>query len=101
MIDAYSTGYAVEKDTSGLPASKLGLSSVVGFTRPLAADLILDDYQRAPRARTRPAASRLGRLIARLAVLQGDHPAFAQVVDRRLRRPSRVDVAKRFQPGPR
>ena len=34
-------------------------------------------------------------------VRQGDQPASAQVVDRRLRRPSRVDVAKRFQSGPR
>jgi cell wall-associated NlpC family hydrolase len=35
MIDAYETGYPVEVDTYGLPASKGGLSPVVGFTRPL------------------------------------------------------------------
>ena len=35
MIDAYATGYPVEEDTYGLPASKEGLSPVVGFTRPL------------------------------------------------------------------
>ena len=35
MIDAYETGYPVEEDTYGLPASKGGLSPVVGFTRPL------------------------------------------------------------------
>jgi hypothetical protein len=34
MIDAYETGYPVEEDTYGLPASKGGLSAVVGFTRP-------------------------------------------------------------------
>jgi len=34
MIDAYATGYDVEYDTYGLPASKGGLSPVVGFTRP-------------------------------------------------------------------
>ena len=34
MIDAYETGYPVEVDTYGLPASKGGLSPVVGFTRP-------------------------------------------------------------------
>ena len=34
MIDAYATGYPVEEDTYGLPASKGGLSPVVGFTRP-------------------------------------------------------------------
>ena len=34
MIDAYATGYPVEYDTYGLPASKGGLSPVVGFTRP-------------------------------------------------------------------
>ncbi len=34
-----------------------------------------------------------------LSVLQGDQPPPAPVVNRRLRRPSRVDVAKRFQPG--
>jgi cell wall-associated NlpC family hydrolase len=34
MIDAYATGYGVEYDTYGLPASKPGLSPVVGFTRP-------------------------------------------------------------------
>lgn len=34
MIDAYATGYGVEYDTYGLPASKGGLSPVVGFTRP-------------------------------------------------------------------
>jgi cell wall-associated NlpC family hydrolase len=34
MIDAYETGYPVEEDTYGLPASKGGLSPVVGFTRP-------------------------------------------------------------------
>jgi cell wall-associated NlpC family hydrolase len=33
MIDAYATGYSVEEDTYGLPASKGGLSPVVGFTR--------------------------------------------------------------------
>jgi len=36
MIDAYATGYGVEYDTYGLPASKGGLSPVVGFTRPVA-----------------------------------------------------------------
>jgi hypothetical protein len=35
MIDAYATGSPVEEDTYGLPASKGGLSQVVGFTRPL------------------------------------------------------------------
>jgi cell wall-associated NlpC family hydrolase len=35
MIDAYATGYGVEEDTYGLPASKGGLSPVTGFTRPL------------------------------------------------------------------
>jgi cell wall-associated NlpC family hydrolase len=35
MIDAYATGYGVEYDTYGLPASKGGLSPVAGFTRPL------------------------------------------------------------------
>jgi peptidoglycan DL-endopeptidase CwlO len=34
MIDAYATGFDVEYDTYGLPASKGGLSPVVGFTRP-------------------------------------------------------------------
>jgi cell wall-associated NlpC family hydrolase len=34
MINAYATGYPVEEDTYGLPASKGGLSPVVGFTRP-------------------------------------------------------------------
>jgi cell wall-associated NlpC family hydrolase len=34
MIDAYATGYDVEEDTYGLPASKGGLSPVVGFSRP-------------------------------------------------------------------
>jgi len=34
MIDAYATGYPVEYDTYGLPASKGGLSPVIGFTRP-------------------------------------------------------------------
>ena len=34
MIDAYETGHPVEEDTYGLPASKGGLSPVVGFTRP-------------------------------------------------------------------
>jgi cell wall-associated NlpC family hydrolase len=34
MIDAYATGYDVEYDTYGLPASKGGLSPVTGFTRP-------------------------------------------------------------------
>jgi cell wall-associated NlpC family hydrolase len=34
MIDAYATGYGVEYDTYGLPASKPGLSAVVGFTHP-------------------------------------------------------------------
>jgi cell wall-associated NlpC family hydrolase len=34
MIDAYMTGYPVEEDTYGLPASKGGLSPIVGFTRP-------------------------------------------------------------------
>jgi cell wall-associated NlpC family hydrolase len=34
MIDAYATGYGVEYDTYGLPASKGGLSPVAGFTRP-------------------------------------------------------------------
>ena len=35
MIDAYATGYNVEYDTYGLPASKGGLSPVIGFTRPV------------------------------------------------------------------
>jgi peptidoglycan DL-endopeptidase CwlO len=35
MIDAYETGYPVEEDTYGLPASKGGLSPVTGFTRPM------------------------------------------------------------------
>ena len=35
MIDAYATGYTVEEDTYGLPASKGGLSPAVGFTRPV------------------------------------------------------------------
>ena len=35
MIDAYATGYGVEYDTYGLPASKGGLSPVSGFTRPV------------------------------------------------------------------
>ncbi len=35
MIDAYATGYGVEYDSYGLPASKGGLSPVVGFTRPV------------------------------------------------------------------
>jgi hypothetical protein len=34
MIDAYATGYPVEEDTYGLPASKSGLSPATGFTRP-------------------------------------------------------------------
>ena len=34
MIDAYAAGYGVEYDSYGLPASKAGLSPVVGFTRP-------------------------------------------------------------------
>jgi cell wall-associated NlpC family hydrolase len=34
MIDAYATGYGVEYDTYGLPASKGGLSPIAGFTRP-------------------------------------------------------------------
>jgi cell wall-associated NlpC family hydrolase len=34
MINAYTTAYPVEVDTYGLPDSKGGLSSVVGFTRP-------------------------------------------------------------------
>jgi hypothetical protein len=34
MIDAYATGYPVEEDTYGPPASKGGLSPVTGFTRP-------------------------------------------------------------------
>jgi cell wall-associated NlpC family hydrolase len=34
MIDAYATGYPVEEDTYGLPASKGGLMAVTGFTRP-------------------------------------------------------------------
>ena len=34
MIDAYATGYGIEYDTYGLPASKDGLSPVTGFTRP-------------------------------------------------------------------
>ena len=33
MIDAYAPGYGIEYDTYGLPASKGGLSPVVGFTR--------------------------------------------------------------------
>ncbi len=35
MIDAYATGYDVEYDSYGLPASKGGLSAVTGFTSPL------------------------------------------------------------------
>jgi cell wall-associated NlpC family hydrolase len=35
MIDAYATGYDVEYDSYGLPASKAGLSPVVGFTSPV------------------------------------------------------------------
>jgi peptidoglycan DL-endopeptidase CwlO len=35
MIDAYTGAFPVEEDTYGLPASKGGLSPVVGFTRPL------------------------------------------------------------------
>jgi hypothetical protein len=35
IIDAYATGYGVEYDSYGLPASKGGLSPVTGFTRPL------------------------------------------------------------------
>jgi cell wall-associated NlpC family hydrolase len=35
MINAYQTGYPVEEDTYGLPASKGGLSAVAGFTRPV------------------------------------------------------------------
>jgi peptidoglycan DL-endopeptidase CwlO len=35
MIDAYATGYGVEEDTYGLPASKGGLSAVTGFTSPV------------------------------------------------------------------
>jgi len=34
MINAYAAGYPVEEDIWGLPASKGGLSPVVGFTRP-------------------------------------------------------------------
>jgi hypothetical protein len=34
MINAYTGAFPVEKDTYGLPASKGGLSPVVGFTRP-------------------------------------------------------------------
>ena len=33
MIDAYATGYGIEYDTYGLPASKAGLSPIAGFTR--------------------------------------------------------------------
>ena len=32
MIDVYATGYDIEYDSYGLPASKAGLSPVVGFT---------------------------------------------------------------------
>jgi cell wall-associated NlpC family hydrolase len=35
MINAYTSAYPVEEDTYGLPASKGGLSPVVGFTRPV------------------------------------------------------------------
>ena len=35
MIDAYATGYDVEYDSYGLPASKAGLSAVTGFTSHL------------------------------------------------------------------
>ncbi len=35
MIDAYATGYDVQYDSYGLPASKGGLSAVTGFTSPL------------------------------------------------------------------
>jgi peptidoglycan DL-endopeptidase CwlO len=34
MINAYTSSFPVEVDTYGLPASKGGLSPVVGFTRP-------------------------------------------------------------------
>ena len=34
MINAYTGAFPVEVDTYGLPASKGGLSPVVGFTRP-------------------------------------------------------------------
>ncbi len=34
MINAYATSFPVEEDTYGLPASKGGLSPVIGFTRP-------------------------------------------------------------------
>ena len=34
MINAYTGAFPVEEDTYGLPASKGGLSPVVGFTRP-------------------------------------------------------------------
>ena len=34
MINAYAGAFPVEEDTYGLPASKGGLSPVVGFTRP-------------------------------------------------------------------
>ena len=35
MINAYTGAFPVEEDTYGLPASKGGLSAVVGFTRPV------------------------------------------------------------------
>ena len=35
MINAYTGAFPVEVDTYGLPASKAGLSPVVGFTRPV------------------------------------------------------------------
>jgi peptidoglycan DL-endopeptidase CwlO len=34
MIDSYAPGYGFQDDSYGLPASKGGLSPVVGFTRP-------------------------------------------------------------------
>jgi hypothetical protein len=39
MIDAYETGYPVEEDIYGLPASKGGLSPVTGFTRPVGSQI--------------------------------------------------------------
>jgi hypothetical protein len=41
MIDAYATGYPVEYDTYGLPASKEGLSPVVGFTSRFSSQMSL------------------------------------------------------------
>jgi peptidoglycan DL-endopeptidase CwlO len=82
MIDAYETGYPVEEDTYGLPASKGGLSPVVGFTRPR--DL--------PTGRARRLAGSPGQ--AGLGVRQA-YPAALQVTEGLLSRGRSLRVFRR------